>query len=79
MAERARFSIALIFIGPNGLRAGWRFLLFALAIEIGAFVIEELVAAVLDRGNGAATQRRVYRESGQPTDVIAHAVKATMS
>jgi hypothetical protein len=25
MAERARSSIASIFIGPNGLRAGWRF------------------------------------------------------
>jgi glutamate---cysteine ligase / carboxylate-amine ligase len=41
--------------------------------------VEEMVAAVLDRGNGAATQRRVYRQSGQLTDVIAHAVKATMS
>jgi carboxylate-amine ligase len=41
-------------------------------------VVEDMVAAVLDRGNGAATQRRVYRQSGQLTDVIAHAVKATM-
>ncbi len=39
MAERS--SIASIFIGPDGLRAGWRFLLFALAIEAGVFVIEE--------------------------------------
>ena len=49
MAERARSSIASIFIGPDGLRAGWRFLLFALAIEVGVFVIEEPLAQVLAR------------------------------
>ena len=49
MAERARFSIASIFIGPNGLRAGWRFLLFALAIEAGVFVVEEPLAQILAR------------------------------
>ena len=49
MAERARFSIASIFIGPDGLRAGWRFLLFVLAIEVGVFVIEEPLAQVLAR------------------------------
>jgi membrane protease YdiL (CAAX protease family) len=47
MAERARSSIASIFVGPNGLRAGWRFLLFALAVEVGVFVIEEPLAQVL--------------------------------
>lgn len=42
-------------------------------------IVEDLLAAVLDRGTGAATQRRIYRQSGQLTDVVAHAVKATMS
>jgi len=50
--EGARSSIASIFIGPNGLRAGWRFLLFALAIEAGVFVIEEPLAQILARQFG---------------------------
>ena len=45
----ARSSIASIFIGPNGLRAGWRFLLFALAIEVGVFVLEEPLGQILGR------------------------------
>ncbi len=49
MAEPARSSIASIFIGPDGLRAGWRFLLFALGIELGVLVIEEPIAQVLAR------------------------------
>ena len=49
MAQRARSSIASIFIGPDGLRAGWRFLLFALGIELGALVVEEPLAQVLAR------------------------------
>ena len=49
MPERARSSIASIFIGPGGLRAGWRFLLFALGIELGALVVEEPLAQVLAR------------------------------
>jgi uncharacterized protein len=49
MAERARSSIASIFIGPSGLRAGWRFLLFALAIELGVFFIEEPLGQILAR------------------------------
>ena len=49
MAERARSSIASIFIGPDGLRAGWRFLLFALGIELGALVVEGPLAQVLAR------------------------------
>jgi len=49
MPERARSSIASIFIGPDGLRAGWRFLLFALGIELGALVVEEPLAQVLAR------------------------------
>jgi carboxylate-amine ligase len=42
-------------------------------------IVEELLAAVLDRGTGATAQRRIYRERGQLTDVVTHAVKATMS
>ena len=49
MPERARSSIASIFIGPDGLRAGWRFLLFALGIELGALIVEEPLAQVLAR------------------------------
>ena len=49
IAERARSSIASIFIGPDGLRAGWRFLLFALGIELGALIVEEPLAQVLAR------------------------------
>src|SRR5690349_9583952 len=49
MPERAQSSIASIFIGPNGLRAGWRFLLFALAIELGVFVIEQPLGQILAR------------------------------
>ena len=49
MAERARSSIASIFIGPDGLRAGWRFLLFAFGIELGTLVVEEPLAQVLAR------------------------------
>ena len=49
MPERAQSSIASIFIGSNGLRAGWRFLLFALAIEGGVFVLEEPLGQILGR------------------------------
>lgn len=41
--------IASIFIGPHGLRAGWRFLLFALAIELGVFAVEEPLGQLLAR------------------------------
>src|SRR5690242_18170316 len=40
MAESAPSKFVSIFIGPDGLRAGWRFLLFAIGIEVGAFVIQ---------------------------------------
>jgi membrane protease YdiL (CAAX protease family) len=49
MAERAQSSIASIFTGPRGLRAGWRFLLFALGIEVGVFVVEEPLGQILAR------------------------------
>ncbi|MGH3867556.1 MAG: glutamate--cysteine ligase 2 [Pseudonocardiaceae bacterium] len=42
-------------------------------------VVEDLVTSVLRRGNGAATQRQIYRASGQLTGVVAHAVTRTTS
>jgi len=49
MAERTRPFIASIFIGPAGLRAGWRFLLFALGIELATLVVEAPLGQVLAR------------------------------
>ena len=40
MAESAPSKFVSIFIGPDGLWAGWRFLQFAIGIEVGAFVIQ---------------------------------------
>ena len=47
MARRARSTFSAIFIGPDGLRAGWRFLLFAIGIEIGLFAIERPLGRLL--------------------------------
>ena len=47
MARRARSTFAAAFIGPDGLRAGWRFLLFAIGIEIGLFAIERPLGGLL--------------------------------
>src|SRR5215475_8225864 len=49
MAEPGWTSIASIFIGPNGLRAGWRFLLFAIGIELGVLIIEQPLGQILAR------------------------------
>ena len=40
MTPAPRSGFISIFTGPDGLRAGWRFLLFAIGIAIGAFAIE---------------------------------------
>lgn len=40
-------------------------------------VVEDLLTAVLRRGNGAAEQRRIYRATDQLTRVVAHAVDCT--
>jgi carboxylate-amine ligase len=40
-------------------------------------LVEDLLTAVLGRGNGATVQRRVYRASGQLPDVVTHAVRCT--
>jgi membrane protease YdiL (CAAX protease family) len=49
MAERARSFLASIFVGPHGLRAGWRFLLFAAGIELGALYIEDPLGGIIAR------------------------------
>jgi carboxylate-amine ligase len=41
-------------------------------------IVEDLVAAVLKRGNGATAQRHIYRTSGRLADVVTHAVKCTI-
>lgn len=40
-------------------------------------LVEDQVATVLNRGNGANAQRRIYRTSGQLADVVAYAVDRT--
>jgi carboxylate-amine ligase len=42
-------------------------------------VVEDLVTAVLRRGNGAIAQRQVYRATGGLTDVVAYAVDRTVA
>jgi hypothetical protein len=42
-----RSRLGSIFIGPGGLRAGWRFLLFALGIVLGAWFVEKPLAQFL--------------------------------
>ena len=41
MARKGLWNMASIFIGPGGLRAGWRFLLFVLGIELAEFYLRE--------------------------------------
>ena len=47
MAQGSRSRIGWVFIGPEGLRAGWRFLLFALGIVLGTWFVEEPLANFL--------------------------------
>ena len=49
MLERIWSRIGSIFIGPDGLRAGWRFLLFAFGIVLGTWFVEEPLARFLAR------------------------------
>lgn len=46
---KSQSPIASIFIGQNGLRAGWRFFLFVCGIEISAFFIERPLGGLLSR------------------------------
>jgi uncharacterized protein len=47
MAQASRSPIGSVFIGPEGLRAGWRFLLFAFGIVLGTWFVEEPLAQFL--------------------------------
>ena len=47
MTQASRSPITSIFIGPHGLRSGWRFLLFALGIVLGARFVETPLALFL--------------------------------
>jgi len=45
-------GIASIFIGPDGLRAGWRFLFFVLGIELAEFFLREPLISLFARQLG---------------------------
>ncbi len=46
--------IVAIFVGPNGLRTGWRFLLFVLGIELAEFYVREPLLLFLGRRLGVS-------------------------
>jgi CAAX protease family protein len=52
MAQKQQSGIASVFVGPGGLRAGWRFLLFVLGIELTEFFLRERLIAILGRQLG---------------------------
>jgi CAAX protease family protein len=52
MARTRWSAIASIFVGPDGLRAGWRFLLFVLGIELAEFCVRERLISLLARHLG---------------------------
>ena len=52
MARKGLSGIASIFVGPDGLRAGWRFLLFALGIELAEFYVREPFTSFIARNLG---------------------------
>jgi uncharacterized protein len=60
-SSHATFGFKQIFVGPNGLRAGWRMLMFIalVAILLGGFV--------LIRAGGPEAFREQYRNQGQVT------------
>lgn len=45
-------GIASIFVGPNGLRTGWRFLLFVLGITLAGFLVREQLVSLVARPLG---------------------------
>ena len=49
MLQRIWSRIGWIFVGADGLRAGWRFLLFAFGIVLGTWFVEEPLARFLAR------------------------------
>ena len=52
MALNERPGIASIFVGRDGLRAGWRFLLFVLGIELTEFLLRQPLISLLGRKLG---------------------------
>ena len=52
MARKGLRNVASIFIGPDGARAGWRFLLFVLGIELAEFYLREPLLSLLSRRSG---------------------------
>ena len=52
MARKGLRNMASIFIGPGGLRAGWRFLLFVLGIELTEFYLRGPLVSLLSRRSG---------------------------
>ena len=50
--ERGLRNTASIFIGSGGLRAGWRFLLFVLGIELAEFYLRGPLLSVLSGRSG---------------------------
>jgi hypothetical protein len=47
VTQRVWLRIGWLFIGPEGLRAGWPFLLFALGIILGVRLVEEPLSQFL--------------------------------
>jgi membrane protease YdiL (CAAX protease family) len=49
MVQKVGSRIGSVFVGPEGLRAGWRFLLFALGIELTEFFVRGPLLLFLSR------------------------------
>jgi CAAX protease family protein len=52
MMHKGSWRIASIFVGPEGLRAGWRFCLFVLGIELAEFYFRGPLLSLLSRLSG---------------------------
>ena len=63
-SSSSRSPLVSIFIGPEGLRAGWRFLLFALAIELVGRLVEFPVTAYLAQKLGVSYDELVLPDEG---------------
>src|SRR5262249_20140622 len=52
MPKKGFQNVASIFVGPGGLRAGWRFILFILGIELVEFYLRGPLLSLLSRQSG---------------------------
>jgi membrane protease YdiL (CAAX protease family) len=52
MVQKKFSGIGSVFVGPNSLRAGWRFLLFVLGIELAEYLLREPLISFLGRQLG---------------------------